>query len=582
MAKALRGAAVIRTLWLCLTVALAALSTSAEPKPHPSLVNPATTKCANCHGDLVAKPVVHAAVKDDCLTCHEFSKEGAQSKVALASPQAELCTMCHAELGDAAAGKLAAPHFPVTDACTGCHDPHGSNEPKLLTGAIPALCLTCHDAASIDPKHRKTVSRSDCRSCHTPHGSANAKMLNAAKHHPPFAEKSCQACHKRGGVGRADKGSAKVCYACHTDNEAKFAKGVVHTIVKQGKCEGCHDPHLSDEPKFLSRSQPQLCLTCHTGIANKLAGASAHAPAKDDCSTCHDPHQSDNPYQLSDTPKALCATCHDTSDKDLSGKHLGADLTKADCLGCHDPHGSTEKNLILARSVHPPFAERSCDVCHEAAAKLSEGAAKDTCLACHSDIGDAIAKATVPHAAMDVADCATCHSPHASAQAKLIREPAGGECFSCHEDKKAAAGEFLHGAIGMIGCESCHEPHGGSRPKLLRDEVDQLCLSCHDSGRWKKSEDGKTMTLAGRFEMRAADAAKIKTLKMIGADPEHPITGHRALGTPTEKELAGTKTKFRGALSCLTCHDAHKGKSRQLFASGKSSAMEVCLACHEK
>ncbi|MHB0968500.1 MAG: cytochrome c3 family protein [Thermoanaerobaculia bacterium] len=549
---------------------------------HPSLVDPATTKCITCHADRLAGPVVHPPANDDCMTCHEFSKDGKKTRVALASPQSELCTMCHGDLADAAAGKLTASHFPVTDACTNCHNPHSSKQQKLLIGAVPPLCLTCHDGASIDPKHGRTVSRSDCRGCHLPHGSANAKLLKAAAQHPPFADKNCQTCHKRGGVGRADKGSARVCYACHAGKEDKFAKGVVHTIVRQGRCEGCHDPHLSDKPKFLLRSQPELCLTCHSDVAKKLAGASAHPPAKDDCSTCHDPHRSDNPYQLSDAPKALCATCHDTSDKDLSRKHLGADLTKADCLGCHDPHGSTEKSLILARSVHPPFAERSCEVCHEEGAKLGEGAAKDTCLACHSEAGDAIGKAAVQHPAMEIADCSTCHSPHASAQAKLIREPAGGECFACHDDKKAATDEVQHGVIAMFGCESCHEPHGGSRAKLLRDDVDQLCLSCHDGGRWKESEDGKTVTLAGRFEMPAAGAEKIRTLKMIGADPEHPITGHRALGTPTEKELAGTKTKFRGSLSCLTCHDPHKGKSRQLFAGGKTSAMEVCLACHEK
>ena len=550
---------------------------------HPSLVNPATAKCATCHEAVLANPVKHPVALDGgCTNCHEFAKTAGKTTVKLAAEEPQLCLTCHDEMSKAAAGTLAAPHAPVTSACTSCHNPHSTAAPHLLTSSPPALCLTCHDAATIDPKHGRTVSRSDCRSCHLPHGSANAKLLTAAAQHPPFAEKTCQTCHKRGGVGRADKGSAKVCYACHTDNETKFAKGVVHTIVRQGRCEGCHDPHLSDKPKFLSRSQPQLCLTCHTGIAKKLAGASAHFPAKDDCSTCHEPHQSANRNQLIDTPKALCATCHDTSDKDLRKKHLGADLAKVDCLGCHDPHGSTEKSLILARSVHPPFAERSCEICHEDGAKLGEGAAKDTCLACHSDVGDVIGKAAVPHPAMEIADCVTCHSPHASAQAKLIREPAGGACFTCHDDKQAAAGEVQHGAIVMIGCESCHEPHGGSRPKLLRDDVDQLCLSCHDGGRWKKSEDGKTVTLAGRFEMPAADAAKIRTLKMIGADPEHPITGHRALGTPTEKELAGTKTKFRGALSCLTCHDQHKGKSRQLFAGGKTNAMEVCLGCHEK
>jgi hypothetical protein len=70
---------------------------------HPSLIDPAATKCNTCWADRLAAPVVHPPAKDDCLTCHEFSKDGKKTRVALASPQIELRTMCHGELVDAAA-----------------------------------------------------------------------------------------------------------------------------------------------------------------------------------------------------------------------------------------------------------------------------------------------------------------------------------------------------------------------------------------------------------------------------------------------------------------------------------------------
>ena len=226
---------------------LLAVAAGAAPKDHPSLVNPEKTDCSNCHAELMSNPVVHAAAKDGCLQCHEFSKQEKKTLVAPVAVGIELCTMCHSELAGAAAGKVAAPHYPVTDSCTGCHNPHSTKEPKLVISPLPALCLTCHDAATIDPAHGKSVSRGDCRSCHLPHGGPNAKLLRAANQHAPFADKTCQSCHKRGGVGRGDKGSAKVCFACHTDQQEAFGKGVIHTVVKQGKCEGCHDPHLSDQ-----------------------------------------------------------------------------------------------------------------------------------------------------------------------------------------------------------------------------------------------------------------------------------------------------------------------------------------------
>lgn len=577
----------MRSLTPVALIALAALGMLAAPallaKDHPSLVNAATAKCATCHEAVLANAVKHPAALDGgCTSCHDFTKADGKTSVKLSAGEPQLCVTCHDDKSKAADGTLAAPHAPVTSACTSCHNPHSTADAHLLTSTPPSLCLTCHDAATIDPKHKRTVSRSDCRGCHLPHGSANAKLLKAAAQHPPFAEKSCQSCHKRGGVGRGDKGSAKVCYACHTEQGEKFAKGAVHTIVRQGRCEACHDPHLSDRPKFLLKDKQQLCISCHDVIAAKLAAANVHPPAKDDCSTCHDPHRSDNPFQLTDTQSALCTMCHDAGDAALKKKHLGADLAKLSCTGCHDPHGSTEKNLVVARSVHPPFADRSCDLCHEgAAAKLVEGGRKELCAGCHGEIAEIAAKAAVPHAAMEVADCVDCHTPHASRQAKLVREPAGGECLTCHEEKKAGAGEFQHGVIALLGCEGCHEPHGGSRPRLLRANPDQLCLGCHDKTKWKIDEKNRTAKLLDRFVIDEKAALAIPPIQLVDGVRDHPIPGHPTLGpTGDAKQQHGkSKVDFEGELHCSSCHDPHKGSSPRLFVNHRT---DVCSKCHAK
>lgn len=561
-----------------------ALALHAEPKPHPTLVNAATAKCETCHRDISAGMNRHAAI-ESCDNCHRFAGEKGKTTVELTDAQPALCTNCHDDQTRASRGEVAAPHAPVTDSCTSCHNPHSSANSKLLTEPVPATCLGCHDGTELDTKHKVTVSRGNCARCHDPHGSEFSKALVTDKQHAPFAEGSCQSCHRRGLKTRATNGQApdtsKTCFACH--GEAATKGKVTHGAVRKGQCSGCHEPHLSTQPKLARESGRKLCAGCHAPIEAKLALASAHEPAKDDCTSCHAAHASENANQLADAAPALCLNCHDAADSALSKKHLGAKLDTLACTSCHDPHGSQQAPLLLSTSLHSPFADRSCDSCHDgAASKLNENGSRTLCFACHSDMEEQIAKVKVPHAAMDAVECTECHSPHASSQRRLVRLPSGGECLACHEDKGAGANEVLHGAITAIGCESCHAPHGGEREKLLRDDVDQLCLSCHDKGRWITSEDGKSVTLAGKFDLSAAEASSIRTLKMIGSEPEHPITGHRALGTPTEKELAGTKTKFRGTLSCLTCHDPHKGRSRQLFRDAKASAMEVCLACHEK
>ena len=45
----------------------------------------------------------------------------------------------------------------------------------------------------------------------------------------------------------------------------------------------------------------------------------------------------------------------------------------------------------------------------------------------------------------------------------------------------------------------------------------------------------------------------------------HPLRSHRVSGTPDEHELAKAGVRFEGAMSCMTCHDPHKGRSRHLF-----------------
>ncbi len=589
MLPMMRSSRFLLALSLLLVVPTALSEPAPAGKKHPALVAAAEAKCATCHADVLKGRTVHPDAQS-CSRCHVISGSGPQTVVRFVSPLPKLCLDCHSNLADAAGGKLKVAHAPVTDSCTNCHLPHAGDEPRLLKAPARELCLSCHEADSVARAHPVPLGRVDCGSCHAPHGSDARGMLAGRFVHPPFGDRSCDACHQKGRAVRARSGKrsaqAATCFACHSDLEEKFGRGIVHVPVKEGRCAACHDPHLSSEPKLVKEKGAALCAGCHAEIVKKATGKGGHAPAKKGCVSCHDPHRSDSPKLLARTGPALCAGCHDPAKKELRKKHLGADLAKLDCSGCHDPHGSGEGKLLLSRSVHAPFAEGACDSCHEAASavKLAEGGGKALCLICHTDVEGKAAKAKVRHAALD-GDCTLCHTPHASSHARLVRGKGGEACGSCHDEKLAGKGEFAHGVIASLGCEACHEPHGGANRKLLRVSGNDLCLGCHDSARLKPGAGSGMVKLLGRFEVLPADAEAIKVIAVGPSGPvNHPVAGHRCAGPPlpSSRTSQQARTTFQGAMTCLTCHDPHKGKSSRLLVKGAVSATESCLQCHPK
>ena len=89
----------------------------------------------------------------------------------------ESCASCHAEKR----GPHLWEHAPVANACITCHDPHGTNNDRLLVAKEPFLCQRCHvasrhpatiyDSAQVANGSNRVVGRS-CVNCHSQiHGS---------------------------------------------------------------------------------------------------------------------------------------------------------------------------------------------------------------------------------------------------------------------------------------------------------------------------------------------------------------------------------------------------------------------------
>jgi predicted CXXCH cytochrome family protein len=580
-------------VWLAVGLSLLAAASVARQteRNHPRLVSVAATRCSTCHQALFQdKANVHPPAQDDCTNCHEPRIDEDGTRMALVDEEPAMCLTCHSDLEAAATLEVEVPHAAVADSCLNCHDPHASETERLLAAPAAELCATCHDTDDLQEAHGgQLTARVDCLSCHVPHGSANPHMVRGTTLHPPFADGTCEACHRAPFAGRVRlvRRGQKLCTSCHSDLEEPAPEGGSRHAALEGTrrdtaCLSCHDPHMSVNATLLIETGPPLCAQCHEDVVQGATAETGHVPAAAECTICHQPHSAPHSRLLIEAPESLCPMCHDVEDADLSKAHLGADLAALECTSCHNPHGTGNPKL-LARHIHPVILD-GCATCHiDSASDLVEDGGSALCLACHDNIQATAEAAAVPHPALEMIRCADCHNPHASPQRKLVKQPAGGECLLCHFEQGASEGETAHGAVRLVGCEACHDPHGGSRAKLLREEGDALCLGCHANVKARSREEkGDRALLAGRFEVSLKEAEGIPRVLLSSEGTRgHPISNHPVKGTITADAHRRTPVNFEGELGCLTCHDPHRGKT-QLLRWDAASVDESCLHCHPK
>lgn len=216
--------------------------------------------CLQCHKKLILKKGNHQAVTMGCPSCHAsldatsvpHKSTGAAAK-GLTSDQPELCYACH----DSSVFSKKNVHAAVGMGCTGCHNPHSSDNQKLLASLPPDLCFNCHDKSEFGRKNvHPPVAGGMCLSCHGPHSSDSPALLSQA----PVA----------------------LCLSCHPDVESKphVIKGFSnkgHPLGNKDKadpkrpgkkfyCGSCHNPHSSDFMKLFrygAKAKMGLCINCH-------------------------------------------------------------------------------------------------------------------------------------------------------------------------------------------------------------------------------------------------------------------------------------------------------------------------------
>jgi DmsE family decaheme c-type cytochrome len=266
----------------------------------------------------------------------------------------EVCKTCHEDMPskDFFKNYEASPHFVTTldtkkgpewHGCESCHGPGkehvdgGGDKSKIFTfkDATPqqtsARCLRCHQYTDEHGNYDRSMHLANgvaCIDCHSPHHAKESQFLMKVK-------------------------SPELCYPCHMDVRAQFARPFHHR-VNEGliQCNDCHNPHGSFRPKQLrtNAAGDAVCFKCHSEKLGPFVYQ--HEALVEGCTICHSPHGSTNQRMLVQTQvNLLCLSCHalpaEVGPPATPTFHNQAQKYQS-CTLCHTSiHGSNTSNVFF-------------------------------------------------------------------------------------------------------------------------------------------------------------------------------------------------------------------------------------------
>ncbi len=291
------------------------------------------------------------------------------------------------------------------------------------------------------------------------------------------------------------------------------------------------------------------------------------AASSEACLNCHDTIAKAK-FVHSAVKEAGCAACHDVkSDGTETTVSLVAEGNEL-CLTCH-----ADKRPELGQlSVHTPVRTGSCITCHEPhgsqAAHLlrrateSREPGENLCLSCHSDITAQINKPK-QHAAVDLG-CATCHTTHKSDPAGTpegvfhLSKPQPALCLDCHDAGDATLqAAHLNQPFARARCSECHNPHGSDQAKLLNNYRHAPFADKQCDTCHKEPQDGRVVLVEG-------------------GQRELCLTCHGDMQERLDRAKF-THAALRGESGCVACHSPHAATYPHQV---RRRPVELCLGCH--
>ena len=252
--------------------------------------------------------------------------------------------------------------------------------------------------------------------------------------------------------------------------------------------EACKDCHEDQFKAFSHTSHAQLGkIKSWTG---KVTG----------CEACHGPGKAHleegDPAKIisfksksSKETSETCLGCHAGREEHNNfrrGEHWRNDVG---CTDCHSSH-SAEKGRNLASS-NVFVSEANAQKPGFSTLRLLKASEPQLCMDCHTEVKHQF-NLPFHHKVFEGAmKCSDCHNPHGGFELKQTRLATGADaaCIKCHADKQ---GPFVyeHAPVKTDGCIACHTPHGSANPRLLiTSRVAQLCLTCHSSAHGVGAEE---------------------------------------------------------------------------------------------
>ncbi|UFS71066.1 cytochrome c3 family protein [Geomonas sp. RF6] len=227
--------------------------------------------CLKCHADfshtLKGAPVTHPPVKEGpCTACH--NPHGTPVSMFLNDKMPDLCVGCHKGIGKKAE-EAKVPHKPLKKegGCSNCHSSHYSNAKGLLAQDEKSTCLNCHGTDTLGKPPLRNIKKEiagkkyvhgpiqkgQCKACHDPHGSDNFRMLIGGYPEPLYVPYKA--------------GSYDVCLKCHEKNMLSYPDTTIYTKFRNGNrnlhyvhvsnvrkgrtCRVCHAAHASNGERLL-------------------------------------------------------------------------------------------------------------------------------------------------------------------------------------------------------------------------------------------------------------------------------------------------------------------------------------------
>ena len=233
--------------------------------------------CFMCHTDkaeaIHKAAFVHKPVSEDCVGCH--NPHSASKEFFLQSSSPELCLGCHKDKKEQLS-KVTVKHGALEQdkSCLNCHDAHMSQIAKNLLMEPMDLCLSCHvkefkrengrpitnmkALLAENKEHHGPIKQKDCSGCHDPHGSNDFRILRysyPSTFYKPFDLSNyglCFSCHEK--TVALNSKTTKLTNFRNGNQNLHFLH--VNKAVKGRTCRACHETHASNFPKHIREAVP--------------------------------------------------------------------------------------------------------------------------------------------------------------------------------------------------------------------------------------------------------------------------------------------------------------------------------------